>query len=69
VITRTWLVRQLLSLAAVVVGVLLAQAVDGHGWGPSGWAILLAVWAALAALELLVRSRRGKDQPASPGSS
>ncbi|GAA4358061.1 hypothetical protein [Angustibacter luteus] len=67
-ITRGWVVRQLLSLAAVVVGVLLAQAVDGHGWGASGWAILLAVWAALAAVELAVRSRRGTAEPAPPGS-
>ena len=68
-ITRGWLVRQVLSLAAVVVGVLLAQAVDGQGWGASGWAVLLAVWAALAAVELAVRARRGAGEPAPPGRS
>jgi hypothetical protein len=67
-ITRGWLVRQLLSLAAVVVGVLVAQAVDGHGWGVSGWAILVAVWAALAVVELAIRNRRGTDEAAPPGS-
>ncbi|MGN6599591.1 MAG: hypothetical protein ACTHMW_09985 [Actinomycetes bacterium] len=54
---RRWLGQQLVGLAALVLGLVVATLVLDGDWGLSAWLVFLVAWLVITAVQAVVRLR------------